>query len=177
MKTSQCIFCDGPVYMRVLNGKYFIAPICLPCRKVITAELGEGWMETDWWLEMKSMYYDERSQNWKSQSLCVSLDEMKENPNRVYRSDDVADLSGKPIRGIDHIVDSIILRLYRSYGYGNRKIHAILTNTYRLSISRRKIAYILADFKSAGILPDDDAKYWRQWHQQLARLETEYGIR
>lgn len=174
MTKAPCILCERPMFLRLSRGKYFLAPICLGCKSRLDEELGAGWENQEWWVEMKRAYYAERGSTWRNEINQESLDGMRDDPMR--ESEDVADLDGHPVGVVDYTISGIIQRLYRTYGYGNRKIHAILINSYRLNISRRTVAHVLADIKQAGIQPDEDAPYWRNWHQTLARLEKEYGI-
>jgi hypothetical protein len=147
MKRKKCYLC-GTLFTTRHNTNI----LCRGCFDLLRQELGDKWYTQDWWKEIVRSGVRERRVENKEKFVFLEYDpasELKTDYSTVY---------------------SIILRLYRTYGYGSRVINRILSDTYRIKLSRRTVAKILSKIKESGVVVDEDAKFWRDWHLKLKSL-------
>lgn len=144
---KRCYVCGNTFYT-----KYRQNVVCTKCFNQLKEELGDRWFEQDWWKELVRLNVAER-RNDKREDACSLefVDETKLRPG--YGS-----------------VYNIILRLYKTYGYGSRMITNILRTTYKINLTRRSVGNILRKIKEAGIVVDKDAQFWRRWHAYLRSI-------
>lgn len=162
MKPKRCYVCGNVFYT-----KYNQNILCQTCYERLNEECGEDWRTSEWWRELVRMNVAERRNDQR------------------HKADRFVGWKGVS-SSVEQSARAIVLRLYRSYGYGSRTITNILRNTYRLNMSRRWTANVLKQIKKAGIEPDEDAEFWRRWHAylrsvgfiqygQIDRNEPDYG--
>lgn len=141
---KRCYVCGKTYYT-----KYKQNIVCKQCFNLLKDELGDEWYKQDWWRELVRLNVAERRNDEREDACSLEfVDETQIRPDygTVY---------------------NIILRLYKTYGYGSRMITNILTNTYRIKLTRRSVGNILRKIKEAGVPVDNDAEFWRRWHAYL----------
>lgn len=175
--TRICAFCDKNLAKSFgkPGQKSGIGIICEACRRSLTRDLGTGWEASDWWIEFEASCVAEQNQLFRDRSW--STETIADQEYRGYNHHvPIADIQGTAEEFLEGTIRNIITRLYRTYGYGGKIITKILNTVYKVNIKPRAVFYHLAEIKSEGVVPNADAKYWRDWHRELRRLEREQGL-